>query len=286
LPFLARHLDKPKAAAVFCGTTWTLVVLSCAALFGALLPLWVAGALTVFGLFFLSFGLFVKGRLAKVPFGAVMFAPMVAVGLVLPAGRIPSLVLGERVDQISVKEASAHGDATWITFSDAKLGLEHAYTRHITWNGTKNHSSGDRYDHVAPLIHPGWSPAEPVSAWAICGSEERSCPDWTEPWDATVSLDEWKESNTGGLVDEACAARGLRSAPGAPLLLRVGSRNEVLEEQAQFALMILGIAFGSCGLVLPLWFSGHRRPPAPPRDQGGGTSPRQGSANVAQMKAQ
>jgi hypothetical protein len=263
LPFLALHLNKPKFASVFYGTSWTLAVLLCCALLAAVMPIWIAGVLTVFGLFFLSFGLAITRFRPKVPIGTAIFAPIVAIGLIFPAGRLSTLLLGEQVDQISVSEANAHPDAAWITFTDATLGVDHAYSRLVTWERKKHRSAGQRVDHIAPLIYPGWTPAQPVTAWAFCDSESHTCPDWNKSWDSVVSVDELKRPHTNGLVAEACRAYGLTSAANAPLLMRIESRATVLQEQILFALIAMGLAFGTCGLVLPLWPSRPESPRTP-----------------------
>ena len=171
------------------------------------------------------------------------------IALVLSYGAALAMVEGELAALASVAEAPAHATATRFTFADARLRPE--LRGEVTGVTFANESRAAWVVQVAPLVPAGWTPAQPVPAFAAC--------DTTPGFDClgrfpvhlsgAVLFGGPHAADAARAVELAVAGRGLTVARGAPLLAPVDDPGAEPKRR-----WVLGLVL--CALTWLLWAGG------------------------------
>lgn len=126
-----------------------------------------------------------------------------------------------RTVSVSIAEAPRHPEADTLEFEDGEVRADLHYAR--VWTTTsKDRKTGTtstttHYRTVAPIVPPGWTPEQPVPAWAVTRSHGAPPERWIG---ARVGLraDPGDEESFREAIASAEWRHGLRTAPGAPML--------------------------------------------------------------------
>lgn len=154
------------------------------------------------------------------------FLVVATAGLLGGLSGLGELALWIPSGEISVAEAPSQRFATAYTFRDAATRPELSGSE--SQRGRRG-GPGRAY-RVMPLVPPGWTPADPVPAWAACSTPD--CPPKTPSPRfgarvARMDVDAFEKA-----ARAAAATHGLRVAPGAPLLQTGASAGDVVAERA------------------------------------------------------
>lgn len=138
-----------------------------------------------------------------------------------------ALARGQHVAGISAADAPGYSDAVGFDFSDSVVQTEYATTYRTSSRDRKSGRITYYYFHVAPLTESGWTPADPVPAWAGCGQQYIGvCDEWFRAYRGGVAVEASERKGLRIAADQALAQHGLREVPGAPLLERVASAKQ------------------------------------------------------------
>ncbi|GAB4194807.1 MAG: hypothetical protein OHK0022_11100 [Roseiflexaceae bacterium] len=152
---------------------------------------------------------------------------------------------GERVSGISATDAPLHPSAQGFDFSDSVVQTDYAASYRHSMRDSKSGRITYRYYNIAPLTAAGWTPDQPVPAWAGCSEEyTRTCDEWDDAGlRGGVAIEQGDRDQLRQAVDQALSTHGLREAPGAPLLSRVASVDAGITERALIVPLVLLMAY-------------------------------------------
>ena len=78
------------------------------------------------------------------------------------------LARGENADGITLAELRDHADASYVRLEGAEFRRDRA--RYRGWYVSVDDDELTHY-HAAPIVAPGWTPRQPVTAWAVSDEE-------------------------------------------------------------------------------------------------------------------
>lgn len=130
------------------------------------------------------------------PHGAVVF-----LGLTLPLGAWFLIhanheywLLGPGVAGVSVAEAGGHRYASSFRLRDARVATEFQGVKSVRYGGGRGYLPRTAWYYVAPVVHEGWEPGQPVSVWAAApaGRYYGGPEDWSKPHGAGVQFSSYE----------------------------------------------------------------------------------------------
>jgi hypothetical protein len=169
---------------------------------------------------------------------AIVCAAVPAMVIGYGLGDYLALARGQHVAGISAAEAPAYAKAAGFDFSDSVVQIKYAATYRTSSRDRKSGRITYYYYHVAPLTESGWTPADPVPAWAGCGDQYSGlCAEWFRLYRGGVAVESHDWDGLRIAADQALARHQLREAPGAPLLERVASAEQGQRQRGQTLLL-------------------------------------------------
>ncbi len=128
---------------------------------------------------------------------------------------------GAHLEDVSVTEAREHPGATTFTFRDAYVLVDRVGSHRVTSRRQDRDGRWRDYSRdyqVAPLVHDGWQPGEPVSAWLTDGgSRDPVAEVWLEPRGGGRRAAD-RDGGYAGAIADVFVRHRLTAAEGAPLL--------------------------------------------------------------------
>ena len=148
-----------------------------------------------------------------------------------------ALARGQHASGISAAAAPGYADVVGFDFSDSVVQIKYATTYRSATRDRKSGRVSYFYYHIAPLTGSGWTPADPVPAWAGCGQQYIGlCDEWYRAYRGGVVAETSDRAGLRVAADQALAQHRLSEAPGAPLLRRVASVAQGQRQRAQVLL--------------------------------------------------
>ena len=148
--------------------------------------------------------------------------------------------LGAAISGISVREAPAHPFVTRFRFVDGKVRDDLASSSAVRGKyGEVLYSQS-----VAPIVPDGWTPSDPVPAWAASKPHalRESEADWQQPYRAGARLVTGTlESGPTDAIDVAVRKHHLRSADGAPVLRWTADPEAMIADDTRTTWIIVAI---------------------------------------------
>lgn len=183
--------------------------------------------------------------------GAAVLAGLSASGTALGVDGYSAGASGDHVRGISVADAPRFPSASTFRFVDGRVrsdlkGFYEVRTQH------RSGISDVQVYHVAPLVPDGWTPTQPVPAWAVSGLDTEYSRVWREPRRGGVVDHGSSREFHAKARDQAERAYGLASASNAPLIRWVSDPEGDLRSDLVLVAWIVGIAIASWCLGMPL----------------------------------
>jgi hypothetical protein len=231
---------------------WTMLAIFCAITVGLYLGLW-AGR---------------DSMLASIA-GAVL---MMVVGLVT-ALSLDVQIIGMRASAVALADLQHVRYAAQVHFTDAHIATDFSAADAPRLSGT----IGNGGWLVAPIVPTGWTPAEPVRAWAVAAVtggygplDYRSPRNWQQSYRAGVRYVATAFSPAHDAITRAVARYNLTTTPNAPLFFWVEEPASVAADERTFVAWVIfgGVAtwlFFLIGEALLVPGDVERGPSTPPR---------------------
>lgn len=155
-----------------------------------------------------------------------------------------SLARGQHIANIPAAQAPRYPGAVGFDFSDSIVQTQYATTFRASSRDRKSGRVTYTYYNVAPLTGAGWTPAEPVPAWAGC-SEQYSdeCDEWFRHYRGGVAVMSSERDGLRRAADMALGQHQLREAVAAPLLERVASAEQGTRQRGQMLLLAPAMSY-------------------------------------------
>lgn len=152
-------------------------------------------------------------------------------------------LFGGTVEGIPVSEASAHPDAAAFRFIDGRI-LDQASGSLTVHGGNAGRWSPLHELRIAPIIGNDWTPAAPVTAWAVSTGPNSGLPrtDWSRPSRAAVRVVSIEAAGIREAIARTERLYGLRSARNAALLHWLDDPEGAIMSQRLRLLTILGVS--------------------------------------------
>lgn len=152
-------------------------------------------------------------------------------GVADAAPNLPTLLTVPPVRDIRVSDLGRYPQALRFDFSDAVVQTRLARVHTKTSRSGKSGSKTVTHSLWAPLTDAGWTPSQPVLAWAICHHGHASsghCPDFQHAnGGAIIPTSFMLPGDVEGMLTAAAADMGLKNSPDARLLV-YGASSETL----------------------------------------------------------
>lgn len=190
------------------------------------------------------------------PHGAVVF-----LGLTLPLGSWFLIhanheywLLGPGAAGVPAAEAGGHRYASSFRLRDARVATEFLGVKSVRYGGGRGHLPRTGWYYVAPVVHEGWEPGQPVSLWAAAPANQYygSLKEWSKPHRAGVQLSSYELRYLREAAADSEERYGVKLSDGAIFIRWTPEPETEVERSRRFVLWV--IAGGD--LLLVLLFAG------------------------------
>ncbi len=156
-------------------------------------------------------------RSAALGLGGLMLCGMA--GILATGIEIP--LFGATVRNIPVAQATAYPGAAIFHFTDGRVLSRADWDVTVYGSTSKSTSSHELYTlGIAPIVGDGWTPDQPITAWAVTSSPNSGMPltDWSRPSRAGVRAVSSEVEDLRKAIVNVQERDGLKSAPDAVLI--------------------------------------------------------------------
>lgn len=175
----------------------------------------------------------------------------VAAGILATSLQTP--LFGAAVRGISVGEAARHPEAATFHFIDGRVLAEAAGSLTV-YGGSAGRRSPLHELRIAPIVGEGWTPAMPVTAWAVSTSPDSGLPrsDWSRPSRAGVRAVSIEAARIREAIARTERIYRLRPVANAPMLIWLDDPEGAIASQRWRLVKIVGVSALTWLLLLAL----------------------------------